>query len=73
VTLIFQVLIVGEILRQCESPLAEGVHPRNLTEGLDLARTHALAALEEFKEPWDKKDTEKLLSVARCALRTKVG
>ena len=44
-----QVLLVGELLRQCEHPLAEGVHPRNLTEGLDLGRVVALAALEKFK------------------------
>jgi hypothetical protein len=41
-------------------------------QGLDIGRSRALAALEEFKQPCPASDAEMLLSVARCALRTKV-
>ena len=67
-----QVLLVGELLRQCESALAEGVHPRNLTEGMDIGRSVALAHLETLKVPVESTDKEMLLAVARCSLLTKV-
>ncbi len=68
-----QVLLVGEILHQCERLLAEGIHPRNLTEGLDLGRARALEVLESsHKVPAAVGDRELLLSVARTSLRTKV-
>lgn len=68
-----QVLLVGEILHQSERFLAEGIHPRNLTEGLDLGRARALDTLENrWKVPATANDRELLLSVARTALRTKV-
>lgn len=43
------VLLIGELLKQSERLLAEGLHPRNLTEGFDLARTRVLEFLEKFK------------------------
>lgn len=68
------VLLIGEILKQCEGPLSEMVHPRALTDGLELARKRALQFLDEFKI--DKKDEllskEFLFNVAKTSLRTKV-
>mmetsp|Transcript_9105 Transcript_9105/g.13637 ORF Transcript_9105/g.13637 Transcript_9105/m.13637 type:complete len:546 (+) Transcript_9105:77-1714(+) len=68
------VLIVGELLRQAERYLAEGLHPRLLTEGFDLARDRALTFLDGFKNVIEdpSKDRDLLCSVAKTALRTKL-
>lgn len=36
------VLIVGELLKQAEHFISEGLHPRIITEGFDLAKKEAL-------------------------------
>jgi len=66
------VILIGEILKQCERYLAEGVHPRILCDGIDAGKTKALAFLDEFKVKRDTTERELLLSVARTSLRTKV-
>jgi len=43
------VLLSGEILRQCERYVAEGLHPRILVDGIDLARDETIKYLDEFK------------------------
>ncbi|RKO99640.1 hypothetical protein CXG81DRAFT_20309 [Caulochytrium protostelioides] len=65
------VLLIGELLKQAERFVSEGVHPRILTEGFELAKNEALAFLEtcRVQQPLDR---ETLLSVARTSLRTKV-
>lgn len=65
-----QVVLVGEILRQCERPLAEGVHPRHLALGLDDGRNVALRCLDQCRV--QGMDRERLVCVARAALRTKL-
>jgi T-complex protein 1 subunit zeta len=43
-------LLVGEIMKQAERYISEGVHPRVVTEGLDIAKTEAMKvhSLEVF-------------------------
>ena len=36
------VLLVGELLKQAERYISEGLHPRVITEGYDLAKKEAL-------------------------------
>jgi T-complex protein 1 subunit zeta len=36
-------------MKQAERLLAEGIHPRVITEGYELARKEALAFLDTFK------------------------
>lgn len=36
------VLMIGEILKQAERYLSEGLHPRVMTEGLEIAKKEAL-------------------------------
>lgn len=43
------VLFIGELLKQAELLIYDGVHPRNITEGLEIAKNKALEFLEEFK------------------------
>ncbi|KAH0946576.1 hypothetical protein HN011_009554 [Eciton burchellii] len=65
------VLIIGELLKQADLYIAEGLHPRVLTEGFDLARAKALEVLESLKLPiYPMKQI--LLTIARTSLRTKL-
>eukprot|EP00455_Lapot_gusevi_P024654 TRINITY_DN2571_c0_g1_i1.p1 TRINITY_DN2571_c0_g1~~TRINITY_DN2571_c0_g1_i1.p1 ORF type:complete len:534 (+),score=231.43 TRINITY_DN2571_c0_g1_i1:91-1692(+) len=66
------VLFTGELLKQCERYLAEGLHPRILVEGIELARERALQFLDEFKLEQKEPTRETLIAVARTSLRTKV-
>jgi T-complex protein 1 subunit zeta len=43
------VLLCGELLRQADRQISEGVHPRILVEGLEKAREEALKYLNEIK------------------------
>ena len=68
------VLLTGEMLKCAERYVSEGMHPRVIAEGYDLARDHALEILDKVKVDIDKAnpDRELLCSVARTALRTKL-
>lgn len=66
------VLLVGELLKQANRYIQEGLHPRIITEGFEIAKVEALKFLDTFKierEP----DRELLLSVARTSLSTKLN
>ncbi|CAH2051886.1 unnamed protein product, partial [Iphiclides podalirius] len=65
------VLLIGELLKQAEIYIGEGLHPRIITEGYDVARNKALEVLESMKIPIEIK-RENLLDVARTSLKTKV-
>lgn len=68
------VLFIGELLKQAERFLADGLHPRILSEGFELAKDEALRVLDTLKvaKPEIAKDRELLCSVARTSLRTKL-
>jgi T-complex protein 1 subunit zeta len=36
------VLLVGELMKQAERYISEGVHPRVITEGFEIAKTEAM-------------------------------
>jgi chaperonin GroEL (HSP60 family) len=38
-------LLVGEIMKQAERYISEGVHPRVVTEGLEIGKTEAMKVL----------------------------
>jgi len=67
------VLITGEALKQCERFLSEGVHPRILADGFEIAKNEALKTLNRLRIKEDKVDKELLLNVARTSLRTKLA
>ncbi|KAJ1913890.1 T-complex protein 1 subunit zeta [Mycoemilia scoparia] len=66
------VLLVGELLKQAQRFIEEGLHPRMVTEGFDKAKAEALKFLEDFKVE-KKIDRDILVTVARTALRTKLS
>ncbi|KAG7885968.1 hypothetical protein KL938_001000 [Ogataea parapolymorpha] len=67
------VLLVGELLRQAERFLNEGIHPRVLTDGFEAAREETLEYLNSFVVKPQTLDRELLLQVARSSLATKVN
>mmetsp|Transcript_64866 Transcript_64866/g.164392 ORF Transcript_64866/g.164392 Transcript_64866/m.164392 type:complete len:534 (-) Transcript_64866:92-1693(-) len=69
------VMFIGELMKLAEQCLAEGLHPRLIAEGFDLAREDAIKFLDEFKVPVPNalNDREKLVCVARTSLRTKIA
>lgn len=66
------VLMVGELLKQADRYIAEGLHPRVITDGYEIAKTETLRFLDEFKLQREV-DRELLLSVARTSLSTKIN
>lgn len=65
------VLLIGELLKQADIYLSEGLHPRLITEGFELAREKALSVLESMKIPIEP-TKEALSEVANTSLKTKV-
>ena len=71
------VLMCGELLRQAERYTSEGLHPRVITDGYDIARDAALKFLDEFKVPVapmvdGKYDRELLTCIVSTSLKTKL-
>uniref|UniRef100_G1T341 T-complex protein 1 subunit zeta n=1 Tax=Oryctolagus cuniculus TaxID=9986 RepID=G1T341_RABIT len=65
------VLIIGELLKQADLYISEGLHPRIIAEGFEAAKIKALEVLEKVKVGKEMK-REILLDVAKTSLRTKV-
>lgn len=77
------VLLIGELLKQSERYTSEGIHPRVIGQGYDIAKeaslkvSHGLAAmlinqfLDQFKQS-PKLDRATLITVALTALGTKL-
>ena len=65
------VLLVGELLKQADRYISEGVHPRVIGEGFDIAKKEALKFLDEFKIT-SEIDRSTLISVAHTSLSTKL-
>jgi T-complex protein 1 subunit zeta len=65
------VLMVGELLKQADRYISEGLHPRVITDGYEIAKAEALKFLDQFKLNKEV-DRELLISVARTSLSTKL-
>ena len=46
-------LLIGDLLKQSERYLTEGLHPRVLVEGFEIAKRASLEFLETFKQDVD--------------------
>lgn len=66
------ILLVGELLKQAERFISEGVHPRVIVDGFEVARETSLEFLNQFKQKVASFDREFLLQIARSSLSTKV-
>jgi T-complex protein 1 subunit zeta len=69
------VMFIGELMKLAEVSLSEGLHPRLIAEGFEIAREETVKFLETFKMPVQSplNDREKLVCVARTSLRTKIA
>uniref|UniRef100_A0A7S3I7L4 Chaperonin n=2 Tax=Choreotrichia TaxID=141411 RepID=A0A7S3I7L4_9SPIT len=66
------VLVVGEIMKQAERHLSDGVHPRLLCEGIELAKTAVLDYVDKVRIKKDCLNRDLLMQVAQASLRTKM-
>ncbi|EDQ84239.1 uncharacterized protein MONBRDRAFT_39350 [Monosiga brevicollis MX1] len=66
------VLLIGELLKQAELYISEGLHPRLVVDGFEKAKDVALEVLDKIKSDREV-DRELLCKVARTSLRTKVS
>jgi T-complex protein 1 subunit zeta len=70
------VLLCGELLRQADRHVSEGLHPRILVEGLEQARDAALKFLNTVKVEYEAstmiEDRDLLVNIAMTSLNTKV-
>lgn len=65
------VLLVGELLKQADRYISEGVHPRVISEGFDIAKKASLEFLDQFKQ-YPTLDRANLIQVAHTSLSTKL-
>ena len=66
-------LLIGEFLKQADTYISEGLHPRIVTEGFEMAKDKALEVLENVKIPLvDEDKAEVLQAIAQTSLGTKV-
>lgn len=66
------VLLIGELLKQSEIYVNDGLHPRVIADGFELAKKKSLEILEQVKVPIDPSDRDVLRKVAGTCLRTKI-
>jgi len=70
------VLLCGELLRQAERYVSEGLHPRVITDGFDIARDATIQFLEDFKVNVSGRnmvgDRDLLRCIASTSLNTKL-
>lgn len=67
------VLLIGELLKQAEIYVNEGLHPRILADGFELAKKKALEVLETYKVSHEGDVRTALTNVAKTALSTKLS
>lgn len=65
------VLLIGELLKQADVFISEGLHPRLIVDGYENAKTKTLEILESLKVPIEV-NKESLMDIARTALKTKI-
>ena len=66
------VLMIGELLKQADRYIQEGLHPRVITDGFEIAKTETLKFLDTFKITREI-DRDLLLSIAKTSLSTKIN
>jgi len=66
------VVLIGEMLKQADRRIEEGLHPRIVVDGYTTAKEQALQVLEKLRTTTPM-DRAMLINVARTSLRTKVN
>lgn len=66
------VLLIGELLKQAEIYINDGLHPRVVADGYELAKKKTLEILEQVKVKFDPEGADLLSKVAYTCVSTKV-
>jgi len=66
------VLFIGELMKQSERFISEGIHPSHIVDGIEIARKKACEYLTKCRYTPEKIDREFLLNIARTSLRSKL-
>ncbi|MCQ2817064.1 MAG: T-complex protein 1 subunit zeta [archaeon] len=66
------VLLIGELMKQGERFILEGIHPSHIVDGIELAKKKSLEFLDTVKHIPANIDREFLLNIARTSLSTKL-
>ncbi|KAI6046006.1 chaperonin Cpn60/TCP-1 family [Pisolithus marmoratus] len=64
------VLLVGELLKQADRYISEGVHPTVIAEGFDLAKKEALASTSDAKDQWQDPIDLHMIEIMKMQHRT---
>jgi len=67
------VILIGEILSLSERLLVEGLHPRSIIDGVEMAKERVLEFLDEFRVDTDVENNEFLNNVVLSTIGTKVS
>ena len=62
------IIVIGELMKKAQDCINDGVHPRIVTEGYQLASKKALEILDDVSISTEN-NREMLLNVARTALQ----
>ena len=65
------VVLAGELLKEAEELLEEGVHPTLIVKGYQIATQKALEVLDKISQTVDLNDKEMLKKVAKTAMGSK--
>ncbi|ELP94234.1 T-complex protein 1 subunit zeta, putative [Entamoeba invadens IP1] len=66
------VLLCGELMKQCEPYLSEGIHSRLLVEGIELGRQHLFDYIPQVTKKIDATEQKVLESVVKSVIGTKM-
>ncbi|KAL5721157.1 T-complex protein 1 subunit zeta [Ranunculus cassubicifolius] len=67
------VIFIGQLLKHAQRYIEDGMHPRVLVDGFDIAKRETLKFIDNFKTHVPDDDIEILGMVARTTLRTKLS
>jgi len=59
-------------MRQAERYIGDGLHPRVIVDGIEIAKMECLRFMETFKIVKEEPSRELLVDMARCSLNTKI-
>jgi len=67
------VLLIGEMLRQADNCIKDGLHPRIIAEGFDIAKLKAISVLDKMSVTCETLSRTQLEAIAHTALASKVA
>ncbi|KAL0237366.1 hypothetical protein PCE1_000763 [Barthelona sp. PCE] len=66
------IVLIGELMKEAQLLHMEGIHPRIISDGMEIAKKKTFELLKDFSVKEDVTSRENLIKVARTCIRTKV-